>query len=91
VGPAQLSPQRGDNCFIRKRFRKLHHPVEILLFKASTKFTDQLSRQRGDNLVSVFSTLVPEYLPQDSFPDPPIERSKSDIDGHRRPPASVFN
>jgi hypothetical protein len=91
VGPAQLSPQRGDNCFVGERLRKLHHPVKIFLFKASAEVGYQLSRQRGDNLLSIRSAFVPQDLAQDSIADPPIERSESDVNGCRRLPASVFN
>jgi hypothetical protein len=89
--PTQLSPQRGDNCFVGKRFRKLHHPVKVFLFKASAEVGYQLSRQRGDNLLSVGCSFIPQDFPQDSIPYSPIERSESDVDDSCRLPASIFD
>jgi hypothetical protein len=40
----------------------------------------QLSRQCGDNLLSVGCSFVPQGLPQDSIPNPPI---RSDADRGR--------
>ena len=71
VGPTQLSRQRSDNLFLRKRLSKLHHPPQILVCEASANLAHQLSRQCGDNWLTVGSTFVPEDFPQDPVPDPP--------------------
>jgi hypothetical protein len=81
----------GDNCFIRECFSELHHSTEVFVFEPPAKLAHQLSRQRGDNLLSVGCSFVPQDLPQDSVTNLPIERSESDIDGCRRPSASIFN
>jgi hypothetical protein len=91
VRPSQLSRQRSDNLFVWKCLCKLHHSPQILVREASTELTHQLSRQCSDNLLSVGSSFIPEDFPQDSIPDPPIERSKSNIDCCCSLPASIFN
>jgi hypothetical protein len=91
VRPTQLSPQCGDNCFIGEYFSKLHHSTEVLVFEPTTELAHQLSRQRGDNLLAVGCSFVPQDLPQDSVADPPIERSEADVDDSRRLPASLFD
>jgi hypothetical protein len=60
-------------------------------FQAAAEVGYQLSGQRGDNLLSIGGSFVPENFPQDSVPDSPIERREADVDGHRRLPASLFN
>jgi hypothetical protein len=39
----------------------------------------QLSRQRSDNLLTEGCSFVPEDFPQDSAPDPPIERREPEL------------
>jgi hypothetical protein len=81
VGPTQLSRQRSDNLFIRRRLCKLHHPPQILVCEASAKLAHQLSRQCSDNLLTVGCSFILEDFPQDSVPNPPMERSGPEIDG----------
>ena len=48
VRPTQLSPQCGDNLFIRKNGRKLNHPMQVFLAVTTSKLPLQLSPQCGD-------------------------------------------
>ena len=53
VGPAQLSPQCGDNLGVGERLGELHHAAQVLLAEAPPEARLQLSPQRGDNLGAV--------------------------------------
>jgi hypothetical protein len=91
VGPTQLSRHRSDNLFVRERLGKLHHPPQIFVCEASAKLAHQLSRQCSDNLLPIASSFISENFPQDSIPDPPIERSESKVDRCRSLPSSLIN
>jgi hypothetical protein len=51
--PAQLSPQRGHNCLVRKRLGELHHAAEVFVGEAAAKLGDQLSRHRVGDAVDL--------------------------------------
>ncbi len=60
VRPGQLSPQRGDNLFIRKRRGEPDHGEEISLSKPSPKLRLQLCSQRVHNLLPVLGPPFPQ-------------------------------
>jgi hypothetical protein len=80
MGPAQLSPQRGDNSVVRERFGKPDHVPKALVGEAVAELRAQLSPQRGDNLPAILGPLELEQVLADALPDSPVEGDQLLID-----------
>ena len=80
--PPQLSPQCGDNLFIRKRLGKLDHVSQIFRGKPSAELRLQLSPQRGGTLISIFCSFLLEKVDADVSANLPIQRRQRSV--HRR-------
>jgi hypothetical protein len=82
--PAQLSPQCGDNCFIRECLSELHHAAQVFVGEAAAKLGYQLSRHRGDNLFPIGCPLRAQDFVADAPADLPVERGEAEVDGYGR-------
>ena len=58
MAPGQLSPQRGDNCGIRKRLRKPQHMMERLFAEPAP-----VEEEDGARVVPPFAVLSVEASP----------------------------
>jgi hypothetical protein len=69
----------------------LHHPVKTLQLKTTAKISNQLSRQSGDNPLSMGRPFASKSRPQDAIPYAPIQRRESDVHSRRRLAACLFD
>jgi hypothetical protein len=91
VGPAQVSPQRGDNRLVRERFGELDHAAQVLFLEATAKLGGQLSRQRGDNLNAVVRPRCPQHVNADALADAPVEHGQAHVHRDGRSASSVLD
>lgn len=80
MGPAQLCTQCVHNLQLGENLGKPDHIEEVPPSEALTEFANQLSRQCGDNFLSVLSPFIPKHFRLDALSDPPVEQRHPGID-----------
>lgn len=91
MSPARFSPQRGENCLIRKSLRDAETMAQLLFTPAPAVFSGQVCGERLDNLLAVFRPLALQDFAMNASTDLPVEQGRLGIDGHRRPLAGAVD
>lgn len=73
MGPAQFSPQCGENWFIREHLGRADAVAQLLLAPTTAVLSSQLSCERGEDLLSVARALPAQHIISNATTNLPIK------------------
>src|ERR1035437_3722586 len=91
MAPAEVLCQSGHLSLLRSCLDESDHVEKVLAAEAGPIFGRQLSRQRRDNLISVFRPGIAEDIAPYPAPNLPVEHHEFRVDGSRHTKPSCFD
>src|ERR1700709_1600699 len=76
MSPAQFSPHCGENCIVRKDLCRPQAMPQLLLAPATPILYRQLLRQRGHDLLPVFSSRSSQDIIKNAATNLPVQQSE---------------
>lgn len=80
MGPAQLSPQRGDNLLVGVHIGELNHPMQVRAIESATKLSGERLGELPNDLLAIVSSRLREYVRLDAAPNLPVQPDELRID-----------
>src|SRR5476649_2988915 len=85
MAPAEVLCQNRHLSLLRPGLDESNHMEEVLAAEAGAILSRQLSRQRRDNLITVFRPRIAEDIAPYPSPNLPVEHHEFRVDGSRHP------